>query len=133
MSSQRKAILSDGILSFVTTLLILPSGIFQSDLFLQQFLRPFRTGRIEGIMNLFPIFTPLHNVGIAQYLHMMGKRRLCNMQIIQQLTGTFLTRPELFQYSQTVFIAECFKNFYGFAIRRCHFVSPRIQSFELIS
>lgn len=95
MLSQRKAIISDGILSFVTTLLILPSGKLQSDLFLQQLLCPFCTSGIEGIMDPFPIFTPLYNVGIAQYLHMMGKRRLCNMQIIQQLAGTFFARSEL--------------------------------------
>ena len=52
-----------------------------------------QTMKAEGIGTAEFDFIHLvrHNPGITQDLHMMRKRRLCNMQIIQQHTSAFLT------------------------------------------
>lgn len=66
------------------------------------------------------LFSAVDNTGIAQDLHVMRKRGLRNMQIIQQHTGTFFTAAKKFQYPQTVFVTKCLKHFCIFNIFRCH-------------
>ncbi len=64
---------------------------------------------------------------------MMGKGRLRNMQIIQQLAGTLFSCAEHLQNPQPVFITECFEHSRRIIICRCQFFHLTFTFFNLYS
>ena len=103
----------------------------QCDLLLQKMYCSFSTLRINGVMHPLAFFAALDNAGITEDLHVVGEGGLCNMEVIQKHTGTFLATAKQLQNTQTVFIAERFEYSCGINIFRCHPIHLTFMFFDL--
>ena len=67
-------------------------------------------GRIEGIIDPLPFLAACDQPGIAEDFHVMGQRRLGQVQVFQEYTGTPFPLPQELYDTQALFIAQGFKN-----------------------
>ena len=67
----------------------------------------------DRVMHPLALFSAGDDPGIAEDLHMVGQRRLADIQFVQQLAGALLAAMEQLQNANTVLIAQSFEN-------RCH-------------
>lgn len=76
----------------------------------------------NGVVHPFPFFSANDHTGIAKNLHMVGQRRLGNLQFLKHFTGTLFAACQHLQNANTVFIAERFEYMHRFSL--VHAFSP---------
>jgi len=68
----------------------------------------------------FALFSAGNKTTVAEYLHVVGKRRLTQVHFLKQMTGTSLTILQNSQNLYTVFIAQSFENYRDLLIGKFH-------------
>ena len=80
---------------------------------------------INGVVLPFSFLVGGYQTAISQNLHMMGKRRLSDLQLFKKITATFLARGQHLNNAESVCIRHCFTDLeYLFS---CHDFSPHID------
>ena len=63
-------------------------------------------GAVEGIIDPLPFLAACDQLGIAEDLHVVGQRRLGQVQVFQEHTGTAFPLPQEQQDAQPLLITQ---------------------------
>ena len=63
-------------------------------------------GAVEGIIDPLPFLAACDQLGIAEDLHVVGQRRLGQVQVFQEHAGTAFPLPQERQDAQPLFITQ---------------------------
>ena len=86
---------------------------------------------VKRIINVFPIPDLVNNPRLCQNLHIMGKRWLCDLKLLQDLAGAHLAAGEHIYNAQSLGIGHGPEHFCGIDIDLFHFSHLTLNSFYL--
>ena len=88
---------------------------------IQMFLKFFKSLAVNGVVMPLALFVGGNKTAICQNLHMMRKRRLSDLKLIQKITATFLARGQHLNNAESVCIRHCFTDLgYFFSCHAFH-------------
>ena len=75
---------------------------------IQMFLKFFKSLAVNGVVMPLALFVGGNKTAICQNLHMMRKRRLSDLKLIQKITSALLTGGQHLNNAESVCIRHCF-------------------------